>query len=207
MASRQTAPGGLKNRAARSQQGVARPRQLASDELVGREPAQSALPAAGVPRWVPVTTTVIAALAFADSAYLTYTHYTGTAPAGCSLNPKSLVNCGLVTTSVYSHPFGVPVAVAGLCWSAVMLALCTPWGWRIASRWVSWARLAGSIAGVGMVCYLLLAEFKWLHHICEYCTGVHILTLALFVVVAFGTALSVPTAAGYDEPGATEIIE
>jgi uncharacterized membrane protein len=147
------------------------------------------------PRWVPVTTTVLSALAFADSAYLTYTHYSGSLPAGCPTGSSSLVNCAAVTDSVYSHPFGVPVAVAGLCWSAVMLALCTPWGWRLASRWASWARVAGSVAGVGMVMYLVWAELT-LRHICEYCTGVHVLALALFVVVVFGTALSAPAPEG-----------
>jgi uncharacterized membrane protein len=157
------------------------------------ESAPRALP----PKWVPVTTTVLCALAFADSAYLTYTHYSGALPAGCPTASSSVVNCAAVTESVYSHPFGVPVAVAGLCWSTVMAALCSPWGWRLASRWVSWARVAGSVAGVGMVMYLVWAEVT-LRHICEYCTGVHVLSLALFVAVVFGTALSTPSAEGLE---------
>ena len=63
-----------------------------------------------------------------------------------------------MTTSIYSHPFGVPVAVAGLAWSVVMLLLCSPWGWRAYRRWVSPVRLAGSVAGLGMVFYLLYVE-------------------------------------------------
>ena len=97
-----------------------------------------------------------------------------------------------MTTSIYSHPFGVPVAVAGLAWSFVMLLLCSPWGWRASSRWVSPVRLAGSVAGVGMVFYLLYVELFSLGHLCEYCTVVHLMTILLFIVVAFGTALAVP---------------
>jgi uncharacterized membrane protein len=146
------------------------------------------------PRWVPFASSAICVLAFADSAYLTYAHYTSVAALACPTN--GFVNCAAVTTSAYSHPFGIPVAVAGLAWSFVMGVLCSPWGWRSAqARWWPWtsrARLAGSVAGVGMVFYLLWAELIKLHHLCEYCTGVHVLTVALFFVVAFGTALAAP---------------
>jgi uncharacterized membrane protein len=36
-----------------------------------------------------------------------------------------------------------------------------------------------------------------LGHICEYCTVVHVLTVLLFIVIALGTALALPT--GDDE--------
>ena len=157
-------------------------------------------PAAVPPRWVPYTATVICVLALLDSAYLTYAHFTTANVLVCST--KGFVDCAAVTTSSYSHPLGIPVSVAGLAWSAVMLALCSPWGWRAASPWVSRARLAGSVAGVGMVIYLLWAELIKLRHLCEYCTGVHIFTVALFFVVVFGTALAVP--ADPDEPSFDE---
>ncbi len=152
------------------------------------------------PRWVPITTMVICTLAVADSAYLTYTHFANPKAIACFLaKPGSLINCGLVTTSPrYSYFFGsvfhhlVPVALAGLVWSVVMLALCSPWAWRAAPPWVARARLAGSVAGVATVFWLLWAELIKLRHICEYCTVVHMLTFALFVVLVLGTALAVP---------------
>ncbi len=147
-------------------------------------------PALVPPGWVPITSTIICAIALADSAYLTFIHYTN--PAGLACSTSGFVNCTAVTTSIYSHPFGVPVAVAGLAWSFVMLLLCSPWGWRASSRWVSPLRLAGSVAGVGMVFYLLYVELFSLGHLCEYCSVVHLMTIALFVVVAFGTALAIP---------------
>ena len=45
---------------------------------------------------------------------------------------------------------------------------------------------------MAMVFYLLWAELIKLHHICEYCTVMHILTIALFIVIVLGTALGVP---------------
>lgn len=163
------------------------------------------------PRWVPTTSAIICLLAVADSAYLTYTHFINPSAinGACFLaKPGSLVNCGLVTTSRYSYFFGsvfhhlLPVALAGLVWSVAMLALCSPWAWRAASPWVARARLAGSVAGVATVLWLLYAELVQLRHICEYCTVVHILTFALFVVLFLGFALAVPSgpeAAGLDE--------
>jgi len=150
------------------------------------------------PRWVPLTTSVICALALVDSAYLTYTHYSATSPLACPTH--GFIDCGLVTTSSYSHPFGIPVAVAGLAWSIVMLGLCSPWAWRVRRPpwvpWVSRARLAGSVAGVAMVLWLLWVELFKLHHLCEYCTVVHVLSIALFFVIVFGMALAEPA-----EPG------
>ena len=147
-------------------------------------------PALVPPGWVPIASTIICVIALADSAYLTYIHYTN--PTGLACSTNGFINCTAVTTSIYSHPFGVPVAVAGLAWSFVMLLLCSPWGWRASSRWVSPVRLAGSVAGVGMVFYLLYVELFSLGHLCEYCTVVHLMTILLFIVVAFGTALAVP---------------
>ncbi|MDA8303047.1 MAG: vitamin K epoxide reductase family protein [Actinomycetota bacterium] len=154
------------------------------------------------PRWAPLTATAICVLAFADSAYLTYAHFTSASVLACST--KGFVDCAAVTTSAYSHPLGVPVVIPGLIWCAVMGVLVSPWVWRPSDRpwwpWVGRLRIAGSVAGVGMVCYLLWAELIKLHHLCEYCTGVHVLTGALFLVIVFGTALSVPAEA---EPAAT----
>src|SRR5579875_2756411 len=110
-----------------------------------QEPAVEAGGPAFPPRWVPPVSTAICALAFADSAYLTYAHYTSVTALACPTS--GFVDCAAVTTSAYSHPFGVPVAVAGLAWTFVMGILCSPWGWRTAqARWWPWTarlRLAG----------------------------------------------------------------
>ncbi len=145
----------------------------------------------------------------ADSAYLTYTHFTNPKGIACFLaKPGSVVNCALVTTSRYSYFFGsvfhhlLPVALAGLVWSVAMLALCSPWAWRAASPWVARARLAGSRGRRGHGAVAPVRRAHQLRHICEYCTVVHILTFVLFVVLILGSALAVPAepeAAGLDE--------
>lgn len=147
-------------------------------------------PAMVPPRWVPWTSTVICALALLDAAYLTFEHFHGKSFNGCVVN--SFINCGAVTNSIYSKFLGLPVSVLGLAWAAGMFVLCLPQAWRMTSPWVGRIRLLGSVAGLGMVFYLVYRELFSIGKLCEYCTGVHILTVLLFVVIAFGMALAVP---------------
>jgi uncharacterized membrane protein len=142
------------------------------------------------PRWVPATATAICVLTVLDAAYLTFEHFHGKSFSGCVVN--SFINCGAVTNSIYSRFLGMPVSVLGLAWAAGMLVLCSPPAWRAASPWVSRLRLTGTVAGVAMVFYLVYCELFKIGKICEFCTGVHFLTLVLFFVVVFGTALAVP---------------
>lgn len=143
------------------------------------------------PRWVPWTTTVICALTVLDAAYLTLEHFQGGKVNGCVMN--SVINCTAVTNSIYSRFLGLPVSVLGLAWAAGMLVLCVPPAWRMASPWVGRLRLAGSVVGVAMVFYLVYRELFSIGKICEYCTVVHILSLALFFVIVFGMALAMPS--------------
>jgi len=148
------------------------------------------------PRWVPISSSVLCVIILIDSAYLTWAHFTSPRILACVTT--GIFNCGAVTTSSYSHPFGVPVVLPGLAWSIAMLALCSPRGWRSLSLWPGRLRLAGCVAGLGMVFWLVYVELFKLDRVCEYCTVIHIMTVALFVVVVLGTALATP--AGLDEP-------
>jgi uncharacterized membrane protein len=147
-------------------------------------------PAMVAPRWVPPTATVVCVLTVLDAAYLTFEHFHGKSFSGCVVN--SFINCGAVTNSIYSRFLGLPVSVLGLAWAAGMLVLCSPPAWRAASRWWSRLRLLGSVTGVAMVLYLVYCELFKIGKLCEFCTGVHLLSLVLFFVVIFGTALAVP---------------
>jgi uncharacterized membrane protein len=137
------------------------------------------------PRWPAVAGLIICALGLADAAYLTYAHYTSARSLACST--KGFIDCAAVTTSTNSHIFGIPVAVLGLVYFAFMTPLMLPVAWRSSNRWLRLVRLGSSIVGVGMVLWLIYVELIRLDNLCEYCTGVHVLTLALFVVVALGT--------------------
>ncbi len=139
-----------------------------------------------VPTWLPITSLTLAVLGLGASIYLTYEHFTQNASLACAAN--SVINCAAVTTSAESRVFGIPVAVLGLVFFVAMIPLCLPAAWRINSRLVRRGRIAAVTVGVGFVFYLIYAELFDIGKICEWCTGVHILTVALFGVVLFGTA-------------------
>ena len=148
----------------------------------GRAPATTR-----VPGWVPPSSLALALAGLAVSVYLTIEHYTAGTTLACPEN--ATVNCVKVTTSRYSQVLGVPVAVLGVVFFVVAAALCLPRVWRQGGV-VRGARLAVAAVGVVSVLYLVWAELFGVDAICLWCTAVHLLTLALFAVIAIGTALA-----------------
>jgi uncharacterized membrane protein len=137
------------------------------------------------PRWVTRSTLVIAAAASAVSTYLTIAHYTTPNVLACSAS--GTVDCLRVTTSAQSRFLGIPVAVLGLVWSIAMVGLCLPIAWHARASWVRPVRLALASAGMLFVLWLVYAELFVIRAICLWCSAVHVLTFALFVlVVLFG---------------------
>ena len=120
------------------------------------------------------------------SIYLTIAHFTESALLGCS--ESGLVNCTKVTTSPQSYVFGIPVAVLGLAFYVVAVALMSPWAWRSARREIHLLRIASLAVGMGFVLYLLYAELFIIGSICLYCTSVHAITFLLFVLTVFAAA-------------------
>ncbi len=137
--------------------------------------------------WMQITTFVLALAGLGVSIYLTIAHFTESALAGCS--ESGLVNCTKVTTSPQSYVFGIPVAVLGLAFFVFVAAIMSPWAWQAARREVHLLRIASMVVGIGMVIYLVYAEFIIIGSICLYCTSVHIITFVLFVLTAFGAAV------------------
>ena len=142
------------------------------------------------PTWLAPTTLVLVVIGLGLSAYLTYEHYTDNATLACSIG--GAVDCAKVTTSAWSTFMGVPVALLGLVFFAVALALCLPRTWRRPEAWLDAVRLGWMTVGVGMVLYLIWAELFRIHAICLWCTAVHIVTFLLWIVVLFGQILSAP---------------
>jgi uncharacterized membrane protein len=134
-------------------------------------------------RWAAPVTLPLALIGLGLSIYLTYAHFHHTKSfAGCS--ESAHINCLKVTTSSQSEIFGhIPVALAGLAYYVVMVALVSPWAWKVADPRIGWLRLAGAVSGIGMVGYLVFVEAVQLKAICLYCTGVHIITFFLFLAV------------------------
>jgi uncharacterized membrane protein len=158
-------------------------------QAVAAEPAAAASPA-GPPAWLQWTTLVLALIGLGLSAYETYAHFNGSRLAGCPTGGNGTFNCTAVITSSQSMVFGVfPVAVLGLAFYVAVTALMTPWAWRIQRREVGLLRLATMVAGMGFVMYLIYAEVVQIQDICEYCTGVHIITFLLFCITVFSAAI------------------
>jgi uncharacterized membrane protein len=144
------------------------------------------------PTWVRWTTLSLALLGLAASTYLTITHFD---PLALHCSANGAWDCAAVTTSKWSRIFGIPVAFLGLTQYVCMTALCTPQAWRSQRREVHLARLAFASVGMAFVLWLLIAELLLIGHICEYCTGVHVVTFALFVCIV----TTVPSMLGWGD--------
>ena len=123
--------------------------------------------------------TVLAVIGLAVSAYLTLTHYFAEVPLACSTG--GIVDCEQVTSSAESMLGPLPVAVLGLVWFAAFLVLL------IARRGHSGgplmrAQVAWSIAGLLFVFYLVFAELFLIGAICLWCTVIHGVVVALFLL-------------------------
>ncbi len=140
-------------------------------------------------RWRPVATSLLALAGLGLAAFLTWGHYFDQAAISrsCPLSSvSSFVSCGAVTTSPESVIFGIPVALYGLVYFVAMLGLCLPRSWRSPSFLVATARLGLNVAGICFVVYLVSVELLVVRHICIYCSCVHLLQFALFLLVVTG---------------------
>jgi uncharacterized membrane protein len=144
----------------------------------------------GPPLWLQITSLVLAVVGLAISAYETYAHFNGSHLAGCPTGGNGTFNCTAVITSSQSMVFGViPVAVLGLLFYVAAVPLFSPWAWKLPWRWVGQVRFASMVVGMGFVMYLIYAEIYQIGDVCEYCTGVHIITFLLFCITVFSVAI------------------
>jgi uncharacterized membrane protein len=144
------------------------------------------VPRAEAPRWLAPASLALGLAGVAVATYLTVEHYTASKTLACP--ETAVLNCQKVTTSAQSVVLGVPVALLGLLFFIALVPLCLPAAWRSAHRAVRWGRVLFALIGVGFVVYLIYAELFVLDAICLWCTAVHVITLALFAVIALGTA-------------------
>ncbi len=113
------------------------------------------------------------------AAYLTVLHYSTAVPLVCS--QSGLVNCERVITSPQSVWLGAPVAGVGFAWFVVTLY----WWLRSgpgAPPWLAGVRLGWAALGAVTVVYLVYVELVELRHLCLWCTGLHVIILALLVL-------------------------
>src|SRR6185312_11540258 len=121
------------------------------------------------------------------SIYLTVVHYQGSDLLACP--NTGVVNCVKVTTSNNSYLFGtqIPITIPGMLWFIVsgamaLIALLAIWNNRREPSRLRLAHLLWGAAGMVFVLALVYAEIVQLHSLCEWCTVVHLLTLATFLI-------------------------
>jgi uncharacterized membrane protein len=112
----------------------------------------------------------------------------GEVPLACPAG--SLANCDVVTSSPQSRVGAVPIAFLGVAWFAGLLLLL---GLEERLGPTRWLPLAWAAAGLLMVFYLVYAELFLIGAICLWCTVVHGLVIALFLLVL--SRFTTPTAA------------
>lgn len=120
------------------------------------------------------------------SIYLTIIHYQGVAPV---CNTTGVIDCAAVTSSAYSVVPGthIPITIPGMLWFVVsggiaLVALLAIWRDRLEPSRLRLAHLLWGMAGMVFVLYLVYAEIVVLHRLCEWCTVIHLMTFATFLI-------------------------
>ncbi len=117
------------------------------------------------------------------SIYVTILHYAHVAPV-CS--DSGAIDCQKVLTSPQSVFLGIPVPVYGLVFFIAMFVACIPKLWRTTLWWVPWVRLGMSVVGILFALRLIYEELFVIRSLCLWCTGAHVLSFAMFVIIVTG---------------------
>lgn len=129
--------------------------------------------------------TLLAVVGFGISFYLTLVHYDTHIPLVCTDN--AFINCARVVTSPQSVVFGLPLAVWGMVWFAVLVA--TIWLRGRLGAWTQTLDVVWGVVGALSVVYFVYIELFVVGVLCLYCTTVHLLVLAnLFIATGTRTA-------------------
>ena len=130
---------------------------------------------------------VMALVGLGVSIYLTTVHYDTNLTLACTKG--GIVDCTQVTSSAWSVvPYTtIPITIPGMLWFVVAGGLAL-WSLVALARGemeparALLALLVWSAAGLAFVLYLVYVEAFLVHKLCEWCTAVHILTLAIFII-------------------------
>jgi uncharacterized membrane protein len=130
---------------------------------------------------------LIAVVGLGISVYLTIVHYDSGVKLVC--NTTGLINCQSVTSSAYSVVPGtsIPITIPGMLWFLALGALAVAglrWAWRGEAEdpRLRISTLLLTVAGLAFIIYLVYCEIVLVQRICEWCTVVHLLTLASFLI-------------------------
>lgn len=116
----------------------------------------------------------------AVSSYLTVVHLTaGQVPLLCATS--GLIDCARVTSSAASTIGPVPVAALGVLWFTTMLLLIAIGTGRLAG-WPALLPLFWATGAIGFILYLIYVELFEVGAICLWCTIIHLIVIALFLI-------------------------
>ena len=123
---------------------------------------------------------LLAFLGLADSAYLAQHEIAGT-PLICNIQIQSLSGCNIVAQSGYSHIFGVPVAVFGILFYAVLFVIAAL---ELVLYDQLLRRVLQGIASIGLLVsiYFETVQFVLIKAFCIYCAASAIITLIVFIL-------------------------
>ena len=126
--------------------------------------------------WISRGLLGVGLLGFIDATYLTIKHYTK-GEVACSITQ----GCDIVTSSIYSEVFGIPVALFGSLFYLTMVIAMIAYidrGHEKILRLASWFTIAGLLASI----YFVSLQAFVLHAWCQYCIGSAITSTTLFVL-------------------------
>ena len=142
---------------------------------------------AGARHWGTARLTALASAvaALGVSVYHTIEHYDQRLTLACP--ETGTINCAKVTSSQWSRFVGIPVAVLGLAYFAVMVVVLALPSQR---RELALARIALAAAGMVMVLYLVYIELFRVDAICLWCTAVHVLAFVILIATLWDSSTS-----------------
>ena len=146
-----------------------------------------------------LTYLILSVVGVAISIYLTIAHY-DKVPVACSTS--GVINCERVLSSSFSVVPGttIPISVPGLLWFVVsgILAFLA---WRVWPERRQLKLIEAGWFGLGVLTalYLVYAELVYLHNICAWCTALHIIMLAMFLLAIFQLMQPEPYEEEYEE--------
>lgn len=126
--------------------------------------------------WISKGLLGVGLLGFVDATFLTIEHFGGTELA-CGITG----GCDVVTTSVYSEIFGIPVALLGALYYLTMVVLMiayTDRGKEVLLRGASWLTITGLVASIYFTSIQAFVLDAW----CQYCIGSAITSTLLFIL-------------------------
>lgn len=127
-------------------------------------------------------------IGFADAAYLTFSHYSGS-----TLTCVVFRGCDSVTTSAYALFFGIPIALLGAGYYLLVLVGTI---FALDTKNIRLLRIITqcTIVGFGISLYLLYLQLFVIHALCQYCilsllTSTVLFTSSFFVRRHFHSSL------------------